>query len=179
MPDDTILLAALGEVRRRGAIGTTTIADAVTHAEQFVHALPASTRRVADLGSGGGLPALVIAVRRPELQIVLVERRTARADMLRRAVLALGVGERVTVVAEDVRALAARQAGSFDAVTARSFASPAVTAKWGCELLRVGGLLIVSEPPEEVAERWQGSLLERLGLEDLGRELGVRVLRRR
>ena len=55
---------------------------------------------------------------------------------------------------EVVRALVRTLETQYDAVVARSFASPAVTAECAAPLLRLGGRLIVSEPPERGA-RWQ------------------------
>ena len=74
MPDlppssDAALRAALHEIRERGAIGTTDIDAAIAHAEQFVDVLPPGPGALADLGSGGGLPGLVIAVRRPDSSV--------------------------------------------------------------------------------------------------------------
>ena len=53
---------------------------AVAHADAFAAALPSSAA-VVDLGSGGGLPGLVIAVRRPDLRLTLVERRAHAAPI--------------------------------------------------------------------------------------------------
>jgi 16S rRNA (guanine527-N7)-methyltransferase len=178
-PDDTALLAALAAIRARGAIGEASLEAAVAHAEQFVTALPPGTQRLIDLGSGGGLPGLVIAVRRPELSILLVERRATRADLLRRAVAALDADERVSVFGGDVGALAGTHAGTADVVTARSFAAPELTAHWAGVLLRPGGVLVVSEPPTDDPGRWSAEVLERAGLEDLGRDQGVRRFRHR
>ena len=179
MADDDRLIEVLGQIRARGAIGEASLEEAVAHAEQYVAALPEELGVIADLGSGGGLPGLVIAVRRPATQVVLVERRTARADLLRRAVGALGLGDRVEVVATDVAELAETRGESFDAVTARSFAAPAVTARWASALLRTGGVLVVSEPPTDAGDRWPAELLDRHGLIDQGRTLGVRRFLRR
>jgi len=175
--DDAALRAALHEIRDRGAIGPTAIDAAVAHADQFVSVLPTHDGAVADLGSGGGLPGLVIAVRRPDLMVTLVERRRSRADLLERAVRGLGLSARVTVFADDVRFLAAAHPGTFDVVTARSFGSPSVTMRWAAALLRQGGVLVVSEPPADRPHRWPSSLLEQWSMEDQGRHQGVRVFR--
>ena len=175
---DAALLAALAAVQARGAIGESSLTIAVAHADGFVRVLPAGARRLVDLGSGGGLPGLVIAVRRPDLAITLVERRHTRADLLRRAVATLALGERVTVVADDVRQLALTDPRAFDVVTARSFAAPPVTAHWASALLVPGGILVVSEPPLDDPHRWPPALLERCGLTDQGRDQGVRVFSR-
>ncbi|MGH9010738.1 MAG: RsmG family class I SAM-dependent methyltransferase [Acidimicrobiia bacterium] len=125
--------------------------------------------RVLDLGSGGGLPGLVLATYRPELELILLEARQRPCRFLREAVSALDLTQ-VTVVearAED----AARRPNlreSFDAVVARSFGPPAVTAECAVGFLRPGGGLVVSEPPgdeeRDAAARWPQPGLEELGL---------------
>ncbi|MCB1890249.1 MAG: class I SAM-dependent methyltransferase [Rhodocyclaceae bacterium] len=179
MTDPSPLASVLASIQARGAIGTSTIEEAIAHAGRFVSQVPAGPGTLADLGSGGGLPGLVIAVARPDLQVTLVERRQQRADLLRRAVAALELGDRVVVHGEDVATLARVAAGTFSVVTARSFAAPAVTAKWASVLLREGGLLLVSEPPEPDPARWPVVLLQPLHLEDRGAEQGIRGFVRR
>jgi len=178
MADDTALLTALRAIQARGAIGEGSLEAAVAHADQFVAALPAVAQTLADLGSGGGLPGLVSAWRSPRLRITLVERRATRADLLLRAVRALDMVDRVTVLADDVRRLADQAAGTFDVVTARSFAAPPITARWAGVLLTSGGTLIVSEPPEDSADRWPPVMLAAAGLVDLGRDQGIRRFQR-
>lgn len=182
MTDDDALVAALSLIRDRGAIGEASLTRAIEHAEQYARAVPGRTARLADLGSGGGLPGLVIAARRPEIAIVLVERRATRADLLRRAVVSLGMTDRVEVLGDDVAVLARRSPASFDVVTARSFAAPPITAHWAARLLHTEGLLLVSEPPAtddaHGEERWPADLLAKESLEDLGRHDGLRILRK-
>jgi 16S rRNA (guanine527-N7)-methyltransferase len=97
--------------------------------------------------------------------MVLIERARRRVDFLRWAVAELGWQERIRVYlgeAED----AGRDpelAGAFDVVTARSFGPAAVTAECACRLLRLGGQLVVSEPPG-APDRWPGDALRSLGL---------------
>jgi 16S rRNA (guanine527-N7)-methyltransferase len=60
--------------------------------------------------------------------------------------------------------------GAFDLVTARSFGPPAVTAECAARFLKVGGVLIVSEPPKDTEnERWNIEVLAKLGLKPQGR----------
>lgn len=172
---DEPLVQALAAIAARGAIGESSLQRAVEHAQQYVDKVPASAGTLCDLGSGGGLPGLVIAVRCPWLTITLVERRATRADLLRRAVRSLALDDRVSVVADDVQQVALRSPGSFDVVTARSFAAPPITAKWAGRLLRPGGVLIVSEPPEDDPSRWAPDVLAAAGLVDQGRDQGVRT----
>ena len=62
-----------------------------------------------------------------------------------------------------------RWRGQFDLVAARSFGPPAVTAECGVPFLRVGGALLVAEPPDSPDERWPAAPLEELALADDGR----------
>ena len=56
------LTAVLERARALGALGPGPVEDHITHAQRFVDALADQTGRVLDLGSGGGIPGLVIAV---------------------------------------------------------------------------------------------------------------------
>jgi 16S rRNA (guanine527-N7)-methyltransferase len=59
---------------------------------------------------------------------------------------------------------------AFDLVTARSFGPPAVTAECGAQFLKIGGVLIVSEPPDDSDQnRWDAGKLGDLGLVAEGR----------
>ena len=140
----------------------------IEHGRALLAGLP-EQGRVLDLGSGGGLPGLVLATYRPELDLTLLEARQRACRFLREAVATLELTG-VTVVearAED----AARRLGlreSFDAVVARSFGAPAVTAECAVGFLRPAGRLVVSEPPgdegRDTAVRWPHAGLDELGL---------------
>jgi 16S rRNA (guanine527-N7)-methyltransferase len=58
--------------------------------------------------------------------------------------------------------------GSMDLVVARSFGPPAVTAECASPFLRVGGWLVVSEPPSAPQDRWPDGGLAELGLRNGG-----------
>lgn len=146
MPDDD-LVRVLTAIQRRGAIGQGSIVDAITHAEQFVAVVPAEARHLIDLGSGGGLPGLVIAVRLPDLHVLMVERRRKRVDLLRYGIAALGLTARAEVWPDDVEALVATQPDPVDVVTARSFGPLAEVLRVAYPLLRPGGICVVSTPP--------------------------------
>ena len=126
--------------------------------------LPAGVERVLDLGSGGGVPGLVLAEAYPGMGFVLLDAGVRRCRFLRVTVEALGLGDRVDVV-EGRAETAARRPDlreGVDAVVARSFGPPAVTAECAVAFLRLGGALVVSEPPE-AAERWEPEALADLG----------------
>ena len=87
-------------------------------------------RRCVDIGSGGGVPGLVVASDRPDLAVTLVDRRRKCTDFLERTTAALGWRDRVTVRCCDTDALIT--AGErFDAVTARGFGPPERTLAGG------------------------------------------------
>ncbi|MFN2538400.1 MAG: 16S rRNA (guanine(527)-N(7))-methyltransferase RsmG [Mycobacteriales bacterium] len=116
---------------------------------------------VVDLGSGAGLPGLVLAIQRPEVQLVLVEPLLRRADFLTEAVAALGL--RNTLVR---RSRAEELHGSLlvDAVSARAVAPVDRLAGWALPLLHPGGKLLAlkgSKAAEELAAA--GPALKRLG----------------
>jgi 16S rRNA G527 N7-methylase RsmG len=176
MTDDTALLAALAVIQARGAIGERSLVDAVSHADRFVELIPTGPRSLVDLGSGGGLPALVIAWRRLDVAVTMVERRATRADLLRRAVTSLGLGERTTVLNTDVGGVGDEVPKSFDVVTARSFGDTAVTARFIDMLLAEGGVGLVSEPPTDRTEVWVTALAAYPALIDDGVYQGIRRL---
>ena len=178
MTDDSRLLAALAVVRSRGAIGERSLDHAVAHADRFVALIPAGEQSVVDLGSGGGLPALVIAWRRPDLAVTMVERRGNRADLLQRAVRSLDLAQRVTVITGDVAGVCVSSPGAFTAVTARSFADIATTAGFVETLLRPGGVGLISEPPIDRSDAWTSVLAHHPELEDHGVHQGIRWLSR-
>jgi 16S rRNA (guanine527-N7)-methyltransferase len=176
MTDDTRLLAALTVIQARGAIGERSLIEAVAHADRFVGLIPAGRRSVVDLGSGGGLPALVIAWRRADLVVTMVERRAKRADLLRRAVSSLALGGRVTVLNVDVAALADMFAAGFDVVTARSFGDVGITTGFVDVLVAPGGLALISEPPSDRSGVWSAVLDRHPTLHDDGVHQGIRRL---
>ncbi|CAB4895940.1 unannotated protein [freshwater metagenome] len=167
MPDDAELLVVLESLRERGALGEASLPHAVAHADLFVGAIPPTCRRLLDLGSGGGLPGLVIAWRLPDVAVVLTDRRERRMDLLRLASARLGMESRVTVLTADVVGLARRveYRHQFDVVTARAFGESLWTLSCAEPFLADDGLVIVSEPPMvDEAERWPIAAVEQLGL---------------
>lgn len=121
---------------------------------------------VIDIGSGAGLPALILADAFPDTTWTLIERRSGRTELLSRAVHRLDLVDRVDVITGDV-AIAARTElrGSADFVTARSFGPPGDTAECAAPFLRPDGSLLVSEPFDGDTEtRWPKDGLDKAGL---------------
>ncbi|MDX2025350.1 16S rRNA (guanine(527)-N(7))-methyltransferase RsmG [Microcella sp.] len=95
--------------------------------------------RVADVGSGAGLPGLVLAIARPDVQLTLIEPMERRTDWLRDESERLGLAN-VTVVR--ARAEDAVASGPFDQVTARAVSALAKLVPLTAPLVRPGGELI-------------------------------------
>jgi len=124
------------------------------------------------------VPGLVLAAALADWTWDLVESGARRAAFLERAVRDLGFEGRVRVRhlrAEDLGRTPAERAGA-DAVTARSFGPPAVTAECAAPLLRPGGVLVVSEPPVVAADRWPAAGLDVLALGRAARRPGPPAL---
>ena len=98
-----------------------------------------TAERVVDVGSGGGLPAIPLAVLRPMLRIALVEPRAKRAAFLRTALRELGLGGRIAVEAERGEALAEETPGAFDAAISRATLPLPLWIHLGARLIRPGG----------------------------------------
>jgi 16S rRNA (guanine527-N7)-methyltransferase len=92
---------------------------------------------VADVGSGAGLPGLVWAIARPDLEMTLIEPLLRRTVFLEEAVEALEL-DRVTVR----RARAEDVIDTYDVVTARAVAPLEKLAVWCLPLVRPGGVLL-------------------------------------
>ncbi|MFZ4541496.1 MAG: 16S rRNA (guanine(527)-N(7))-methyltransferase RsmG [Rickettsiales bacterium] len=103
-------------------IGPATESDIWTrHIEdslQLMPLIPASAKTLVDFGSGAGLPGMVIAIARPDLQITLVEQDQRKAAFLMEAKRVLQLSN-VTVEATDIAKLTA----TYNIVTARALSS--------------------------------------------------------
>ncbi len=159
------LADVLEEARRRGYLGPGPITRHIGHAESFAEVIDAPPGHGLDLGSGGGVPGLVLAARWPDTRWVLLDAGRRRAAFLDHATVELGLRQ-VTVVhgRAEVAGRDPALRGNFDVVCARSFGRPAVTAECASPFLAVGGRLVVSDPPRGDGERWPNDQLARLGL---------------
>jgi 16S rRNA (guanine527-N7)-methyltransferase len=110
--------------------------------------------RIADIGSGAGLPGLAMLIAKPGLDIVLVDSLLRRTEFLRTVVSELGLDvEVVRGRAED--AAVRRTVGGCDAVVSRAVASLDKVARWSVALLRPGGRMLAikgERAPDEVRE---------------------------
>ncbi len=169
MSHEEPLHAVLVRARTLGFLGPGSIEGHLTHAAGFAVAAfrqlghpPAS---MLDLGSGAGIPGLVLAEEWPDAHAVLVESGHRRCEHLRTEIAGLGWTARVEVLEERAELTARRPElrERVELVTARSFATPAATAEIAAGLVAPGGLLVVSEPPGPNPARWPAAELAALG----------------
>jgi 16S rRNA (guanine527-N7)-methyltransferase len=92
-----------------------------------------------DIGTGGGLPAIPLAVIRPALTLELCEPIAKKGAFLRTAVRELGLEAQVRVTAGRGEEIAAARPHSFDVAISRATFAPAVWLTMGHSLVRPGG----------------------------------------
>lgn len=113
-------------------------------------AAPAHGNRVVDIGSGGGVPGVVMAILRPDLRVTMLEADKRKSGFLMHVagLLRLSGVEVEAIRAED----AGRRAGAretFDLATSRATAPPDVLCELALPLLQIGGSLcaLVADAP--------------------------------
>jgi 16S rRNA (guanine527-N7)-methyltransferase len=175
--DRSRLSEVLHRSRTLGFLGPGPVADQIDRSVALVDLVVAaagprpsrSATSALDLGSGGGVPGLVLALALPGWEWTLLDGSRTRCSFLEEAVTELALRSRVTVAAQ--RAEEAGRGplrGFYDLLVARGFAAPAPTAECAAPLLRVGGAAVITEPPGGAPERWPKE-----GLASLGMELGI------
>ena len=120
--------------------------------------------RLADLGSGGGLPGLPLFHWLPGLEGDLIDTMEKRTSFLRWAVAQLEIADRVSVrhARAEEHAHRSGEREGYDLVVARGFANPGITVECAAPLLRMGGELVLAGPPG--GRRWRESELADLGV---------------
>lgn len=127
------------------------------HLLDAVAALPLvdtiAPRRCLDLGSGGGVPGILLALARPDVAWLLVDSVRKKVDALASFVEALGLPN-VVVQAERAETLGRDPAHRerYDLVTARACAALPVVAEYALPLLRRGGALLAWKGPMSAEE---------------------------
>jgi len=160
------LLAGVGV--ERGVIGPNEVARIwerhLLNSAVVAELVPSRACSLVDLGSGAGLPGIVLAMLLPDSEVVLLEPMLRRATFLEECVAELGLGN-----ARVVRARAEQMAGQLavDVVTARAVAPLDRLAALAVGLLKPGGVLLAVKGAKASAEiRDAKAALERLGLRD-------------
>lgn len=133
----------------------------------------AEVHRVLDVGAGGGLPGMVLAIARPDMQVALIDTVHKKTAFLTQVKAELGLAN-VTVHTCRVEQLQVAQ--SFDVITSRAFAELADFVTWSAHLLKPGGRFIAMKgvlPQEEIARLpapWKVSAIRSLSVPGLEAE---------
>ncbi|CAN5768575.1 16S rRNA (guanine(527)-N(7))-methyltransferase RsmG [soil metagenome] len=139
-----------------------------------------------DIGTGGGLPGMVLAIACPDLNVFLLDATGKKVAFLDLAIGELGLGNVVTIHAraEEI-GHRPRFRGGFDVVTARAVSSLPALFELGLPLLRVGGSLLLPKGVEiaeelaaadRAAEILGGKIVDTGMLPDLGSTIETRLV---
>jgi 16S rRNA (guanine527-N7)-methyltransferase len=163
------LLEIFEDARRRGTLGPEPVRRHLDHSLALAQLVGAPPPCFVDLGSGAGVPGLVLAMVWEHAEAVLIDANRRRCAALEEALVRLELASRVSVRCERAERLARDPdlRGRFGLVVARAFGRPAVTAECAVGFLEPGGRLVVTEPPEAPAStslRWPTEGLSELGL---------------
>jgi 16S rRNA (guanine527-N7)-methyltransferase len=114
--------------------------DSITVLPVMRRFLGLSKPEIADLGSGGGLPAIPIAILQPEWHLTLIEAVRKKTAFLQHVRGKLGL-RNIQVLSERVEVVAKSQPGQFDAVISRAFTNLAHFLELSLPLLKPNGLV--------------------------------------
>jgi 16S rRNA (guanine527-N7)-methyltransferase len=133
----------------------------------------AGAKNVLDVGAGGGLPGMVLAISRPDMKVSMIDTVHKKTAFLNQVKAELGLSN-VTVYTKRVEQLEVKT--KFDVITSRAFADLSDFVNWSGHLLQEGGRFIALKgtAPEEERERlpepWKVRKLEPLTVPGLEAE---------
>jgi 16S rRNA (guanine527-N7)-methyltransferase len=142
--------------------------DSLAAVPAFAHA-----HNVLDVGSGGGLPGIVLAIVRPDMKVSMIDTVHKKTAFLTQVKAELGLSN-VTVYTARVEQL--QVSDKFDVITSRAFADLSDFVNWSSHLLADGGRYIALKgvAPKEEQERlpaeWHVTGVEPLQVPRLGAE---------
>jgi len=96
----------------------------------------------ADVGSGGGSPAIPMKIAMPDAKLIMVESRTRKAAFLREVVRSLAL-DAVEVLSERFEVVGANRPASVDCVTVRAVRPDGIFAKTALQILKPTGRLLL------------------------------------
>src|SRR4051794_29073957 len=138
----------LTRITDRAAAEVQHVGDALT----VLPFLPTGPCRIADVGAGGGVPGIPLAIARSDATVLLIESTRKKAAFLKEAVAALGLSN-VSVSewrAEDVGRSNSRE--TFDIALARAVATLDWLAEWCLPLVKKGGKMLAMKGPKVADE---------------------------
>ena len=133
----------------------------------------ARARNVLDVGSGGGLPGIVLAIVRPDMKVSMIDTVHKKTAFLTQVKAEL---ELANVMVYTARVEQLQVSDKFDVITSRAFADLSDFVNWSCHLLADGGRYIALKgvAPRDEQERlpadWTVTGLEPLQVPRLGAE---------
>jgi 16S rRNA (guanine527-N7)-methyltransferase len=133
----------------------------------------AKAHNVLDVGSGGGLPGIVLAIVRPDMKVSMIDTVHKKTAFLTQVKAELSLTN-VTVYTARVEQL--QVSDKFDVITSRAFADLSDFVNWSCHLLADGGRYIALKgvAPKDEQERlpaeWKVTGLEPLQVPKLAAE---------
>ena len=133
----------------------------------------AGAQNVLDVGSGGGLPGIVLAIVRPDMKVSMIDTVHKKTAFLTQVKAELGLAN-VTVYTARVEQL--QVSDKFDVITSRAFADLSDFVNWSSHLLADGGRYIALKgvAPRDEQERlpaeWKVDKVEPLDVPRLGAE---------
>ena len=142
--------------------------DSLAAVPAFAHA-----HNVLDVGSGGGLPGIVLAIVRPDMKVSMIDTVHKKTAFLTQVKAELGLSN-VTVYTARVEQL--QVSDKFDVITSRAFADLSDFVNWSSHLLADGGRYIAlkgvapKDEQERLPEEWQVTGVEPLQVPRLGAE---------
>jgi 16S rRNA (guanine527-N7)-methyltransferase len=145
------------------------------HLLDTLAAVPAfeGAQNVLDVGAGGGLPGVVLAIARPDMRVSMIDTVHKKTAFLTQVKAELGLAN-VTVYTKKVQELEVRQ--PFDVITSRAFADLSDFVNWSGHLLADGGRFIAlkgtapADERERLPEPWAVNDLQPLRVPGLEAE---------
>ncbi|MYM85845.1 16S rRNA (guanine(527)-N(7))-methyltransferase RsmG [Rugamonas sp. FT82W] len=145
------------------------------HVLDSLAAVPAfaGAQNVLDVGAGGGLPGMVLAISRPDMKVSMIDTVHKKTAFLNQVKAELGLAN-VTVYTKRVEQLEVKT--KFDVITSRAFADLSDFVNWSGHLLQEGGRFIAlkgtapAEERERLPEPWKVQKLEPLEVPGLDAE---------
>ena len=135
----------------------------------------AQAKNVLDVGSGGGLPGIVLAIVRPDMHVAMIDTVNKKTAFLTQVKAELGLAN-AAVHTGRVEQLQVPEERKFDVITSRAFADLSDFVNWSAHLLAQGGRYIAlkgvapKEEQERVPAGWQVTGVEPLRVPRLDAE---------
>ncbi len=167
----------LTSVRNPVQMVTQHLLDSLAAVPAFVHA-----SNVLDVGAGGGLPGIVLAIAHPAMAVALIDTVHKKTAFLTQVKAELGLSN-VTVYTARVEHL--QVAKKFDVITSRAFADLSDFVRWSSHLLAEGGQFIAlkgvapAEEQQRLPQPWHVSELRSLQVPGLDAERHLVFVRKK